>query len=255
MIDIHNHILPNLDDGPQAVEDALEMARSAFSQGITQIVATPHHNHPMFNNPRSKVLEAVDFLNDQLKREAMDLSILPGQECRISGEIIEDYQNAEILSVNENGKYLLIEFPSNHVPRYTERLFYDIQVSGLIPVIVHPERNSEIIQNPDRLYELVKGGALSQVTAGSLIGNFGKKIGRFSLQLVESGLSHIVGSDAHNVTTRGFCLREAYETIEDQFGIGLRMEFEENANLMVQGEALYLQPPTPIRQKRFLGLF
>lgn len=255
MIDIHCHILPNVDDGAQTDQDAVAMARAAVHEGIRQIVATPHHKNPKYENPRHKVIDAVEALNTLFKNETIPLTILLGQECRISGEILEDYQNGEILSINENNKYILIEFPSNHVPRYTERLFFDLQVSGLTPVIVHPERNSEIVQTPDILYKLIQGGALSQVTAASLIGRFGKKISRFSNQLIESGCAHLLASDAHNTTTRGFCLREAYEYLEKEFGSDMRMTFEENAELLVKGETLYLTPPSPIRTKKFLGLF
>lgn len=255
MLDIHCHILPCVDDGAASYEAAIQMARAAEQQGIRQIVATPHHKNPRFENTKDQIIEAVEALNNVLKKEAIELTVLPGQECRVFGEILDDYQKGEVLSVNNNGKYVLVEFPSNHVPRYIEQLFFDMQISGLTPIIVHPERNSEIVQSPDILLKLVKGGALSQVTASSLVGHFGKKISRFSSQLIESGLTHLIASDAHNTTTRGFYLREAYDHLQSQFGGGLRMEFEENAELLVRGETLYLSPPTPMRIKKFLGLF
>jgi protein-tyrosine phosphatase len=255
MIDIHCHILPGLDDGAQTKEEALKMALAAESEGITHILATPHHKNRAYNNPRQVSLNAVDELNTFFQSEGLGLEVLPGQECRIFGEVLEDYQNGEILTVNDNRKYLLVEFPSNHVPRYTERLFFDLQVAGITPVIVHPERNSEIIQTPEILYNLVNGGALTQVTAASLIGKFGKKIGQFSHQLVAHGLTHLLASDAHNTTTRGFCLREAYEVLGDTYGHSLRLEFEENAAHLIDGEPLYVNQPERIKQKKFLGLF
>ncbi len=255
MIDIHCHILPGVDDGAQVLADSIEMARVAEQEGITKILATPHHKNPKYENSKPFVMEEVNKLNAIFQSEGLSIEILPGQECRISGEILEDYQNGDVLSVNDKDKYVLVEFPSNHVPRYTERLFYDLQVAGLTPVIVHPERNSELIQSPEILYNLVKAGALSQVTAASLIGKFGKKIRQFSIQCVENGLTHILASDAHNTTTRGFCLREAYEDLAQLFGNGVRMEFQENAELLIKGEALFLEPPSPIKQKKFLGLF
>jgi len=255
MIDIHCHILPGLDDGAQTNEEALQMALAAESEGITHILATPHHKNRTYNNPKSVSLEAAQELNAFFQSEGLSLQILPGQEARIFGEVLEDYHNGEILTVNDNGKYLLVEFPSNHVPRYTERLFFDLQVAGITPVIVHPERNSEIIQTPEIIYNLVNGGALTQVTAASLIGKFGKKISQFSHQLVEHGLTHLLASDAHNTTTRGFCLREAYEMLGDTYGDSLRLEFEENAGHLIHGENLYVNPPERIKQKKFLGLF
>ena len=96
-------------------------------------------------------MEKVAHLNQHLSNEGIPLTILPGQEIRIYGEIIEDYlAGGKILPLNET-YYLFIEFPSGSVPRYAERLLYELQTEGLVPIIVHPERNQEIIENPDLL--------------------------------------------------------------------------------------------------------
>ena len=150
-----------------------------------------HHKNNQFENEKIDILEKVSEFNEHLPNEGIPLTILPGQEVRIYGEIIEDYlSGGKILPLNETN-YLFIEFPSGSVPRYAERLLYEIQAEGLVPIIVHPERNQEIIQNPDILYKFVNNGALTQVTAGSLTGYFGKKIKKFSEQLIEADLTHV----------------------------------------------------------------
>ena len=101
---------------------------------------------------------------------------------------------------------MLIEFPSSHLPRYANKLLFDLQVQGIVPIIVHPERNREIMENPDRLYNLVKEGALSQLTGTSVTGKMGKKIQKFSFDLIQTNLTHFIASDAHNTTTRPFDL-------------------------------------------------
>src|SRR5699024_10757355 len=88
-----------------------------------------------------------------------------------------------------------------------------MQLQGLVPVIVHPERNRELLQNPETMYELILNGALSQVTAASLIGKFGKQIAQYSEELIAANLTHFIASDAHNTTTRPFHLKEAYEHV------------------------------------------
>jgi protein-tyrosine phosphatase len=254
MIDFHCHILPGVDDGAQNLSESIEMAKVAAQQGIRTIVATPHHKNNRYENDKQSILTRVEELNRVLRDEKIDINVLPGQEVRIYGELAEGYDLGEILPVNHT-QYVLVEFSSGHVPRYTETLFYDLQNKGLIPVIVHPERNQEIIENPEILYNLVQKGALSQVTAGSLIGNFGKKIKNFSFQLVEANLTHFIASDAHNTRSRTFNMREAYDLIQAKYGNELVYLFEENAELLVEGSHVYKEVPERIKKKRFFNIF
>ncbi|WP_223701269.1 tyrosine-protein phosphatase [Sutcliffiella deserti] len=255
MIDIHCHILPSVDDGAKHMTESIEMARAAVQQGITTIVATPHHNDGKYLNIKTEVLEKVNELNARLKKEAIDLTILPGQECRITGELLDQYEKGEVLTLNNTGKYLFLELPSNQVPMYTEKLVYDMQMKGLVPIIVHPERNSELIESPEKLYQLVKKGACTQVTAASVAGKFGKKIKKFSLDLIESNLVHFIASDAHNIKNRTFVMKEAYEIIRKEFGQDVTYMLMENSELLVEGQTIIKEIPERIKKKKLLGLF
>jgi protein-tyrosine phosphatase len=254
MIDIHCHILPGIDDGPKDLKQSVEMARAAVAEGITTIIATPHFNLKYGNN-KLVILEQVKRLNEVLQSESIPLTILPGQEPRIYGELLEDYEQEQILTLNDSRKYQLIELPANHVPRYSEQLLYDLQMEGITPVIVHPERNQEIIENTTLLFNLVEKGALTQITASSVTGDLGKKIKKFSLQLLESNLTHFIASDAHNLDTRKFRLRESYETIQKEFGIDMVYMLQENAEILLQGNSVFKEAPQRIKEKRFFGLF
>ncbi|MGD6831753.1 tyrosine-protein phosphatase [Sutcliffiella halmapala] len=254
MIDIHCHILPSVDDGAKHMTESIEMARAAVQQGITTIVATPHHNDGKYMNKKEEILEKVEELNSRLKKEAIDLTILPGQECRISGEIIEHYENGEVLTLNNTSKYIFIELPSSQVPLYTEKLVYDLQMKGLIPIIVHPERNAELIETPDKLYQLVKKGACTQVTAASVAGKFGKKIKKFSLDLIEANLVHFIASDAHNIKNRTFVMKEAYDVIGKEFGHDVMYMLMENAELLIEGQTIMKEIPERIKKKKLFGL-
>ncbi|MFE7060662.1 tyrosine-protein phosphatase [Sutcliffiella sp. NPDC057660] len=254
MIDIHCHILPSVDDGAKHMTESIEMARAAVQQGITTIVATPHHNDGKYMNKKEEILEKVEELNSRLKKEEIDLTILPGQECRISGEIIEHYENGEVLTLNNTSKYIFIELPSSQVPLYTEKLVYDLQMKGLIPIIVHPERNAELIESPDKLYQLVKKGACTQVTAASVAGKFGKKIKKFSLDLIEANLVHFIASDAHNIKNRTFMMKEAYDVIRKEFGQDVMYMLMENAELLIEGQTIMKEIPERIKKKKLFGL-
>jgi protein-tyrosine phosphatase len=255
MIDIHCHIIPNIDDGAKHLTESVEMANQAVKEGITHIIATPHHKNGKYNNTKEEIYKYVTQLNSVLESRQIDLTILPGQETRIYGEILEDYDRGEILTLNNTGKYLFVELPSNHVPRYTQQLLYDIQLQGITPIIVHPERNSEIIENPEILYNLVKKGVCTQVTATSLVGGFGKKIKKFSYELIESNQTHFIASDAHGLKTRNFNMQKAFTLIDNDFGSSMRYYFMENAEYLVNGEGLMIDPPERIKKKKFLGIF
>lgn len=255
MIDIHCHILPGVDDGARTLEDSIEMAKAAVAQGIHTIVATPHHRNNQFDNYREDILMRVDELNRILEEENIEVNILPGQETRIYGDLAEGLSAKEILPVNLDTPYILVELPTSTVPKYTNKLLYDLQVEGYTPVIVHPERNSELLSKPDKLYELVKSGVLTQVTAASLVGKFGKKIRNFSHEIVQSNLTHFIASDAHNVESRGFLIKESLHEIESIYGIDLVYYYQENAELMVTGEVIIGDLPEKILRKKFLGIF
>lgn len=254
MIDIHSHILPGIDDGAKTIKDSIEMAKVAVNEGISTIIATPHHRNNQFNNLKTSILTNVNELNTAFKQENIPLTVLPGQEVRIYGEVLEDYYKEEILTLNHT-KYLFIEFPSSSVPRYSERLLYELQTVGIIPIIVHPERNKELQEKPDLLYKLVKNGALTQVTASSVAGYFGKNVKKFSEQLIEYNLTHFIASDAHNIKNRSFKMLEAIEVIEENFGLDFIYLFQENAQLLVDNKNIIKEIPERIQRKKFLGIF
>ncbi|KGX86373.1 tyrosine-protein phosphatase [Pontibacillus litoralis] len=254
MIDIHSHILPSIDDGAKTVEDSLAMARAAVADGIHTIIATPHHNNGRYSNEAQFIKEQTAELNEHINNANIPLTILPGQEPRIYGEMVEDLQHHVALPLNDT-QYVFVEFPSDHVPRYSGQLLFDIQVAGYQPIIVHPERNQDLMKHPDRLHKYVERGALTQVTAASVCGKFGKKIKKFTNQLIEANLTHFVANDAHNTTTRGFCLQQAYGEIDAEFGQAKTFMLQENAELLTQGEHVIIDPPSPVKKQKILGLF
>lgn len=255
MIDIHSHILYDVDDGAKSVQDSLNMAREAVNQGIQVIYATPHHLNGQFENSAEEIKLAVELLNDMLANHNIDLDVKVGQEIRINGDLLEHLKNGSLLTLGDKETYILIELPSNHVPAYTGNLLFDLQVEGLKPIIVHPERNSEIVQKPDILFDLVNNGALTQVTAASVAGKFGKTLQKFSLDLIDANLTHFVASDAHNTSTRPFWIDEAFWVIEEKLGIDTVYYIKENAHILDLNEMVIGEPPQQMRTKRKFKLF
>ncbi|MFY0761445.1 CpsB/CapC family capsule biosynthesis tyrosine phosphatase [Metabacillus dongyingensis] len=254
MIDIHSHILPGIDDGAATPAEAIQIAKAAVEEGITSIIATPHHQNGKYINSKQSILENVEELNVLLRNENIPLSILPGQETRIHGDLLNELETDVILPLNHTN-YVFIELPSGHVPRYTEQLLFDIQLKGLTPIIVHPERNAEIIENPDLLYKLVSKGSLTQITSSSITGHFGKNIKKFTLQLIEAQLTHFLASDVHSLKNRPFRLADGYGVLNREFGSKAVYLFKENTELLVKDMAVYKMDPTRIKKKKFLGIF
>jgi protein-tyrosine phosphatase len=254
MVDIHCHILPGIDDGAQNIENSLDMAKTAVKEGIKTIIATPHHKNSKYENPKSSIKARVKELNETLEKEDIPLKILPGQEVRIYGEIVSDLDLGEILTLAET-QYLFIELPTGHVPRYTETLLYDLQLKGIIPIIVHPERNRELLERPELLYNFVNKGTLTQITASSLCGYFGKNIRNFAFQLIEANLAHFIASDAHNIHNRTFKMAEAMQVMEEKYGYDLIDLYHENTQLLIENKTIYKEVPEPIKKRKFLGLF
>lgn len=256
MIDLHCHILPSIDDGPKDWEMSLEMAKAAVDEGITHILATPHHMNRHWMNPKSEVLMLVNELQERIDNENIPLTIFPGQEVRLHGEILQNIQKDEICFIDEFNQYILIEFPTATVPDYADRLFYEMQSVGITPIIVHPERNHAILKDPSILYEFVSKDILTQLTAASYLGLFGKEIEKLSTQLIEHNLVHFLASDAHNVTSRKFYMKEAFRKLEKEYGKEKVRAFDQVTRDLVNGDVVSIpEPEKTEKNKRFFGLF
>ncbi|MGG6360835.1 tyrosine-protein phosphatase [Peribacillus frigoritolerans] len=254
LIDIHCHILPGVDDGSVDMKESLNMARKAVEAGITDIFATPHHLNEKYENVKKDIINRAVRLNESLRQNNIPLIIHLGQEVRIHRDIFTSLEKEEILTLNDNGKYLLLELPSGRVPTYTQEVIYELLLKGITPIIVHPERNKELIENHKLLFELVQEGALTQLTSSSIIGLFGKNVKSFSNKIIDHNLAHFIATDAHNIGSRGFTLQQAYETITKAYGINRTFYFKENSEQLIKGQSFSIEKPLPFK-KKILGIF
>ncbi|CZQ99471.1 Hypothetical protein TFLO_2420 [Trichococcus flocculiformis] len=256
MIDLHCHLLPGVDDGARTLDDSLAMAQQAVSEGISHILVTPHHRNGKYLNPKEAVLEATTALQKELDDRGIGLTLYPSQEIRINGDLMDDIENEDILFIDEEQRYLLIEFPTLSIPAYTEQLFFKLRQQGITPVIVHPERNQAIIDDPNILLPFIERGAIAQLTASSYAGAFGKDIAKLSHQLIEANLVHIIASDAHNTRGRGFHYKQAFAKLESEFGSEKAAYFRQNAKDIFNGDAVHTEAPISVSQtKKRFGLF
>ena len=213
IIDMHSHILHGVDDGPETVEQSIELLEQAVKEGITDIIATSHAYHPQFHTPFDKISKQVKELAIECNKRGIPINIYKGQEIRVCDQTLNNLISGEALSL-ANSKYVLIELPSQGIPTFTVQLIQQLLNQNKIPIIAHPERNRAIVEKPSRLAKLVQHGALAQVTAGSLSGHFGKTIQRTALHLVDSHLVHVYGSDVHNMSNRPFLYNKGLNYLE-----------------------------------------
>lgn len=234
MIDMHCHILPGLDDGADGMGEALRMAEAAVRDGITAVIATPHHANGRFDNEASVVREAVRVLNDALREGGIALRVYPGQEVRIYGELLDDLQKGRVIPLHQSS-YLLLELPPDRIPKESAELVHELQCSGITPIIAHPERNMEIARHPERLKQLIELGAFAQVTSHSVSGAFGGKTQSLALRLCRERLVQLVASDAHDPVRRSFGLGAAYSFLGKKLGTSFAEECKHNADRLLQG--------------------
>jgi len=218
MIDLHCHIIPGIDDGAQSMEKSLSMARRAFSDGISKIVATPHTMNGIFMNNIREVMSAVTILQDALINNSIDIQIYPGADVGICPGMLEMIESGEAGTINNAKKYILLELPSQTIPPKIKEEIFNLKIHGITPIITHPERHPIINYDLEILVELIGVGALCQVTAMSILGDFGEKARQCAEKLLKKRLAHVIASDAHSPNGRPPVLSQAVETAAEIMG-------------------------------------
>ncbi len=253
MIDLHSHILPEIDDGSKDMEMSLSMARLYVENGFERVVATCHY----FGEGKGPQIEDLEMaksdLEDMLDREGIDLKIELGNELYLSPDIMENIQSGKALSL-AGSRYILIELPANEVPDYTEDILYEMQIKGYIPIIAHPERNSEIVRNPNILYTLVEKGSMAQLNLHSMTGMYGKDVMNTAAALLKYNLIHFVGTDSHSDRRRSPIVKNSLKLLETKVGKEryFRIVYQ-NPELLIQDKVINKINPEPVVKRGLLN--
>jgi protein-tyrosine phosphatase len=217
MIDIHHHLLWGMDDGSSSVEQSVAMAKIAAEDGITHIVCSPHANSTYPFDPGA-VAEKLAELQQSLDREAIPVKLGRACDFHMSYENIQEAKlNPAKFSINGLG-YVLVEIPDYGISRGLTEIFYQLQLSGLTPILTHPERNPTLQADIPRMMDWLRGGVLVQVTAGSVIGRMGRHAERMAHELLANRWVHFLATDAHNTTSRPPRMKEAFEAVAEKYG-------------------------------------
>jgi protein-tyrosine phosphatase len=212
LIDLHSHILRGIDDGARTLEDNLEIARAAVSDGITVIAGTPHVRDDWPTD--AGVMEnRVSELRAELEQAGIPLDVCGGGEIAMDWLARLPVEELRRFGLGGNPNYLLVETPYYGWPLGLPDALFSLRASGITPVLAHPERNADVQLRPETLVPLVQSGVLIQVTAASVDGRIGRRAQECGLRLVQRGLVHMLASDAHHASVRAVGMAEAAQAV------------------------------------------
>lgn len=245
MIDLHCHILPEIDDGPPDIHASLDLARGLEKAGVRTVVATPHLRE---DHPRVHTYEIADrcrLLQAELDAAGVALTLVPGGEVDLVWALEASDEDLRLASLSQRGTDLLVETPYGSLPTSFEELLFALVVKGYRIVLAHPERNPSLQQDPDRLTSLVQRGTLIQITASSLASPPSRsRSGRMARKLLSTGMAHVLASDAHGLRAHGrMLLGPALEVARELVGSAADLMVTGAPAAVLAGEALPPQPP------------
>lgn len=240
MIDIHTHCLPGIDDGPATAEEALMMLRLFVAEGVRHVVATPHVYPGRFDNDRRSIAAALDALRVLAAPLGLPLTLGCAGEVRLSEHLPDLLARDAIpfLGESEGWRNMLLELPDAQIPIGTARLLRWLVEKGIRPVIVHPERNRQIREAPVLVKPMLDLGCQLQLTAGSLLGNFGPRVERAARFMLDRDWVAALASDAHDCSKRRPCLNAARDWMRRHYDDALATRLTLTGPALLCGDAL-----------------
>jgi protein-tyrosine phosphatase len=240
VIDLHSHILHSVDDGAASLEASLAMAAMAVEDGISVMACTPHFMPGLYDNETNDIRARVAALNTALMERDIDLALVVGADAHMRPDMIDALRGNRILTLHDT-RYFLFEPPHTTMPKQMDEVLFNIQMTGYVPILTHPERYKWIEQNYEVFRALAASGVWMQITAGSLTGRFGSRAKYWAQRMLADGLVTILATDAHDTRARPPLLREAYEAAVAEVGQ------DEADNLVMHRPACVLED-TPVEQ-------
>ena len=243
MIDIHSHILPNIDDGARSIEETFNMIKEAKNVGFDVIVSTSHYMEGYYetNVPEREVW--VKAIHENLQAKNIDINLFLGNEIYMSDNIIKLLEDRKASTINDTS-YVLFELPLNVEPLNLYDTIYELQQYKLVPILAHPERYSFVQREPELIYDLVEKGVLMQANYGSIIGQYGKKAQMIVKKFFEGNMIHLLGSDVHRQNTIYPKIPQILSELNGLIGEEKLKELTEiNPRLVIQNKRIDIEMP------------
>jgi len=196
-IDIHSHLLPQLDDGVKSLEESGQLVRQFIDLGYKKIITTPHVMNDFYRNESTDILAKLELLRQYLKNENINIHIDAAAEYYLDESLIERISKSEKLLTFGNN-YLLFETNFLTEPFQLKEFIFSVTTLGYKPVLAHPERYQYLLNTFEKIEDLKNRGVLFQINIPSIIGAYSKPIQKLAIQLIEKGWVDFLGSDCHN---------------------------------------------------------
>ena len=243
MIDIHTHILPNVDDGSKSIDETFELLNEAKKAGFDTIISTSHYIEDYYNVNVSEREVWINAISEILKKENNDLKLYLGNEVYLTENIMELLETGKATTINKS-RYILFEFPMNTKPMNMYDIIYDMLQNKLIPILAHPERYSFVQKEPEIIYDLIQKGVLMQANYGSIIGRYGEKAQLMVRKFFENNMIHFLGSDVHKKNTIYPRITQALNEIKDIIGKEKLNELTTiNPNMVLEDRKIDIDEP------------
>lgn len=235
MIDIHCHLLPEIDDGPQSMAEALILVNFAIKNGIKKVVVTPHIHPGRYENDLLTIQEKFNDFKDMLKHRGFGLELGMAAEVRVCPEILPMLMQDRIpfLGVYQDYKIILLEFPHSHIPPGSDKLVKHLLNKGIKPMIAHPERNKDVMNDLTKISPFVDMGCLLQITAGSIAGKFGETCYESAKEMLIRNWVTVIASDGHNELHRPPDLLQGYKAAKLIMGADKAHELVNDTPLLI----------------------
>lgn len=217
VFDIHNHILPGVDDGSKDMDMSIRMLKIAAKDGITDIILTPHNKPDRRNVYASEMLPMIEALKKRCKEEGIEIRLHRGNEIYYRKDVVERLEIGKATTM-AGSRYVLLEFSPKDTWDYVKKGTYEILAGGYMPIIAHVERYEHVVSHISRVSELCDMGAYIQINASSLMGEVGRPIKKISKELMKEGLVSFIASDAHEDKKRTPKLKAAIKYVNKKFG-------------------------------------
>ena len=217
MIDMHCHLVPGVDDGAQTKDEVKELLQMQYDGGVRTIILTPHYRKDMFEADSETVIKRATFVKQMTIDMGLDMEVYLGCEYHANNDMIEELQQNECYRLN-GGRYVLVEFSSAHSYAKVRNWIYQLITSGYKPIIAHIERYPMVVDKTENLEELIRLGAMLQVSSGAVLGEHGFSTKMLTRKLLKKQMVHFIGSDAHDTTERYPNLDACATYVEKKYG-------------------------------------
>lgn len=217
MIDIHSHIIPNVDDGARSVEETFNILKEAQEAGFTDVILTSHFLLNYYETNAQELIFWKEKLQEVLKKQGTKINLHSGMEIYITNQMEELLENKKILTL-ANSRYMLIELPLATNVKYFDYVVYYLEAKGIKPIIAHPERYKCVQKDPDIVEEYIEKGCLIQCNYGSIVNLYGREAEKTIKTLLKRNQVHFLGSDVHRENGTYLIILDAIKKIRKIIG-------------------------------------